>query len=174
VLTKLESFSPGINFVDSPVKVAILDTGVQIPNHRLTNNFEQRLKECRTWLGTSASEGEKLAPGGHDADGHGTHGTSVLLQATRNTGIHVYAAQVFKDGDELVPQTASNNDNIVTRIVNVRILLLDLSSPLTIRRPSSTPSKHGKLMLFPCPSDSHIWFLRSMTSWNTQGEKELY
>lgn len=83
---------PGRNA--TPVKIAILDTGAFIPQDILTDLYDDRLKECRTWLDSWDDEG-KLIDANSDDDGHGTHGTSVLLSATADTDIEVYVAQVF-------------------------------------------------------------------------------
>jgi len=83
---------PGSNA--RPVRIAILDTGAFIPQDVLTDLYDNRLKECRTWLDSWDDEG-KLIDAKSDDDGHGTHGTSVLLSATAETDIEVYVAQVF-------------------------------------------------------------------------------
>lgn len=88
------------------VKIAILDTGVFIPKDALIDYYDNRLIECRTWLDSWADEG-KLVDANSDDDGHGTHGTSVLLAATGETGIKVYSAQVFRSRKEQVQRDLS-------------------------------------------------------------------
>jgi hypothetical protein len=130
--------------------------------------------ECRTWLGTTASEGKELPPGGHDEDGHGTHGASVVLQATSNTGIHVHVAQVFEKRHEKDVREVNEDDIIVTRIVNVRIERSYFVPLLIICRPSIMQSKSGMSMLSRCLSDSLIWYHPSMMSWNKQNGEVSY
>jgi hypothetical protein len=101
------------------VKVAILDTGVQISTDWLRGVYEGRLKECRTWLTTENPEGEEFELGTRDSDGHGTHGTSVLLDVTRSADVHVYAAQVFNKREEKVIVEFEEDDLNVKRIVDV-------------------------------------------------------
>ena len=78
-----------------PVKIAVIDTGALIDEDSLDFKFDGRLKECRSWLDESAGKPGTEMSGGADNVGHGTHATSLVLQATMHTDCEVYAAQVF-------------------------------------------------------------------------------
>jgi hypothetical protein len=92
------------------VRIAVLDTGASIPQHLLENLYDNRLVECRTWLDSWADEGKPF-DANCDEDGHGTHGTSVLLGATAETDIEIYAAQVFRNRTEQVQRDRFASDS---------------------------------------------------------------
>jgi hypothetical protein len=121
MLDKIEELCPEVDerYSARSVNVAILDTGVQMTKDHYKRGYQNRLKECRTWLGTTAAEGELLPLGTNDGNGHGTHGTSVFLQATRSTNVNVYIAQVFAGRKEQLVQGENGNTSTVDRIVNV-------------------------------------------------------
>lgn len=117
---KLDGICPEVDegYSTQPVKVVILDTGAYMSRDNYKHAYNGRLKECRTWLKTAEADGEVFALGSSDDDGHGTHGASVLLQATQSTDVHVYVAQVFSGRNEKVVENVENVST-VDRIVNV-------------------------------------------------------
>jgi subtilisin family serine protease len=127
---KLDGICPEVDegYSTQPVKVAILDTGAYMSRDNYKHAYSGRLKECRTWLNTAEADGEVFALGSSDDDGHGTHGASVLLQATRSTDVHVYVAQVFSGRNEKVVENVKNMPT-VDRIVNVSRQTLDICTP---------------------------------------------
>jgi len=78
------------------VRIAVIDTGVNIDDTTMEYQFNSRLEECRSWLDAKAGEEGTLLSPGDDEDGHGTHTVSIALQATRQTLCKIYAAQVFR------------------------------------------------------------------------------
>lgn len=120
---KMDEFCPGAyeDEPDKPVKVAILDTGAYMSRDYYKHQYQGRLRECRTWLRTDDVEGQKFPIGENDDDGHGTHGASVLLEATKNLNIHLCVAQIFAARHEKVAQEGTEGDDVVTRIVNVSV-----------------------------------------------------
>lgn len=100
------------------VKIAILDTGAFIPQDTLEDLYDNRLIECRTWLESWDDEGKPIDACSDD-DGHGTHGTSVLLRATAETDIEVYAAQVFRNRTEQVQRDRFLRDRSVWAVQKV-------------------------------------------------------
>jgi DNA transposition AAA+ family ATPase len=116
----------------NPVRIAILDTGAHIPADEAEHVYNGRIKECRTWLRSTKDSGEALAGPCSDRDGHGTHGTSVLLQATENTKIEVFVAQIFDRSTEKVKQDSIIDDQTVRRIANVSLPVVQLCSLASI------------------------------------------
>lgn len=102
-----------------PVRIAILDTGAHIPSEKVVNVYDDRVIECRTWLRSTEDKGESLKGPCSDRDGHGTHGTGVLLEATQYTNVEVYVAQIFDKRTEKVKQDSIVEDQSVRRIANV-------------------------------------------------------
>lgn len=102
-----------------PVRIAILDTGAHIPSEQVENVYDGRIKECRTWLHSTKDDGDALTEPCSDRDGHGTHGTGVLLEATQNTKIEIFVAQIFDKRTEKVKQDSIVDDQTVRRIANV-------------------------------------------------------
>lgn len=105
-----------------PIRIAILDTGADIPSDLLYGEYAERLVDIRSWLNTTSKNGRQLSSTGLDSDGHGTHGTSVLLQATRYTNIKVYVAQIFAGREQRLEDDVRIGNMTVWRIVNVRWL----------------------------------------------------
>lgn len=102
------------------MRIAILDTGAHIPSEQIENVFDERVKECRTWLHSTKADGEILQGPCSDRDGHGTHGTGVLLNATQDTGVEVFVAQIFDKRTEKVKHDSIIDDQTVRRIADVR------------------------------------------------------
>ena len=102
-----------------PVRIAILDTGAHIPAEEVENVYDGRIKKCRTWLRSTKDSGEALTGPCSDRDGHGTHATGVLLEATQNTKIEIFVAQIFDKRTEKVKQDSIIDDQTVRRIANV-------------------------------------------------------
>lgn len=121
-----------------PVRIAILDTGAHIPSEQAEVVYDDRVKECRTWLTSTRHDGEPLLGPNSDRDGHGTHGTSILLEATQNTGIEVYVGQIFDKRTEKVKNDSIIDHQTILRISNVSIELFTTSKPgLTKTRQSA-------------------------------------
>lgn len=124
----MESLPPTSTKSLGPVKIAILDTGADISLEKLTNVYDERLVENRTWLLSNKAEGESLVDGDGkrlqdqplDCNGHGTHATSLLLEATQGTGAEVYVAQVFRGAAEKIVQDEIIDNQTVTRVADVR------------------------------------------------------
>lgn len=102
-----------------PIKIAILDTGAHIPRTELDHLYDDRIKECRSWLTSLGNDGDIMDGPSSDPDGHGTHGTGVLLEATQGTGIEVYVGQIFDKRSEKVKQDTILDDRTVMRISKV-------------------------------------------------------
>lgn len=100
------------------MKIAILDTGAHISSEQLETVYDGRVRECRTWLGSDKGGGDCLPGATSDRDGHGTHGTSVLLKATQATDIEVYVGQIFDKRTEKVKQDSILDDLTIRRIEN--------------------------------------------------------
>ncbi|KAK5110337.1 hypothetical protein LTR62_006045 [Meristemomyces frigidus] len=102
----------------SPVKIAIIDTGVSIDESILDQEFDGRLRECRSWLKDGDGEDGAVISPNSDAVGHGTHATSLVLQATEHTGCEVYVAQVFNSrGDQQKDQTRQATQVAIARAI---------------------------------------------------------
>jgi hypothetical protein len=113
------------------IKIAILDTGVHLPEG-CDLIYQDQIIECRSWLSTTESEGV-LFDSNADTDGHGTHATGLLLHLAPHAAI--YVARVFegrneKQGKEMAAATQK-------RVAQVRKSIL--SSP-----PSSPPFSDHK------------------------------
>lgn len=82
-----------MGFSTEPVRVAIIDTGAffRPKIRRLCGN---RLKEVRSFVSMESGESGALRHDGEDADGHGTHVTSVLMDVDPFSD--VYVAKVFE------------------------------------------------------------------------------
>ena len=102
-----------------PVKIAILDTGAHILRDKIEDIYDDRVVECRTWLRSQKDEGDALDGTSADHDGHGTHGTSVLLEATQDTDIQIFVAQIFHKRSEKIKQDLFTEDRTVWRISRV-------------------------------------------------------
>lgn len=81
----------GICTRQGKVRIAILDTGISLPEEHIWN-FEDRIKDFKSWLRTN--EDDKT----EDFDGHGTHAAALLLKTAPNANI--YIARVFRDRKE--------------------------------------------------------------------------
>ena len=91
--------TPDLQDVTKAVKIAVLDTGAKFTKAILQNHYDNRVREIRKWHLASASaqipDSGIHIPDGDDEDGHGTHSTSLVLNATQNTDCLVYVAKVF-------------------------------------------------------------------------------
>lgn len=94
-----------------PVKIAVLDTGALLFDHKMKLLYNDRLKECRSWLGRDcAAAGVELVTGG-DENGHGTHMTSLLLDSIPIAALNIYVAQVFGGKYKCQGQTTLQSEN---------------------------------------------------------------
>lgn len=81
----------GICTRQGEVRIAILDTGISLPEEH-SWNFEDRIKDYKSWLRTYEDDETE------DLDGHGTHAAALLLKTAPNANI--YIARVFRDRKE--------------------------------------------------------------------------
>jgi hypothetical protein len=81
------------------IKIAILDTGIQLPRNA-AEAYEDQIIECESWL--KSEQGNELHKGDRDLDGHGTHCASLLLKVAKNA--HIYVARVFQGKAEKMDQ----------------------------------------------------------------------
>jgi hypothetical protein len=72
-----------------PVKIAILDTGIDLPKPPCYE-FQDRIAGYKDWIDLNDEIQQ-------DLDGHGTHSTALLMKVAPNAMI--YVARVFKHGD---------------------------------------------------------------------------
>jgi hypothetical protein len=73
---------------DKRIKIAILDTGVDMGHHFFQSGQRKgRIKECRSWIPSRR--------GDEDVNGHGTHAAALLLRVA--PGADVYVARVVDD-----------------------------------------------------------------------------
>ena len=113
--------------VAKPVKIAVIDTGVCIDEAILEQRFDGRLKECRSWLDDGDGENGAVIPPCADAVGHGTHATSLVLQATEHTGCEVYVAQVFNSRED----QQSGKSRQATQVAIARVCMIQRFEFLT-------------------------------------------
>jgi len=93
------------------VKIAIVDTGCQLPESTKLV-YEDQLMECRSWLGHPNNADGTLDGGNEDEDGHGTHAAGLLLDVAPPS-TEIYSARVFRSRSEqqgsfMVEQTAKH------------------------------------------------------------------
>lgn len=62
----------------SRLRVAILDTGIDMNHHEIFG--DERIKELKSWTGIPADE---------DTSGHGTHIASTILSLTSNVDVFI-------------------------------------------------------------------------------------
>jgi subtilisin family serine protease len=80
------------------IKIAILDTGIQLPAEANVV-YEEQIKCHKSWLrGEPGNTGDESGKGDRDLDGHGTHCASLLLKVCPNAAI--YVARVFRKRSE--------------------------------------------------------------------------
>lgn len=79
------------------VKVAVLGSGAKFTEIVLRDRYDYRLREIRSWYGSSALVPDSgiLMQDGEDDDGHGTFLTSLLLNTTQETDCLIYVAKVL-------------------------------------------------------------------------------
>ena len=80
------------------VRIAILDTGIDLPEYAL-HTYEDRVKDFKDWI-----LGEEGRSQWTDSDGHGTHSAGLLMKVAPEADI--YVARVFekqKSGRGAVP-----------------------------------------------------------------------
>jgi hypothetical protein len=74
-----------------PIKVAILDTGVDLPGG-LPTRLQQARYESYSWVGVAdISDAHNISPNESqtDPDGHGTRMVSIVLDIARNCKLYV-------------------------------------------------------------------------------------
>ncbi|PMD49669.1 subtilisin-like protein, partial [Hyaloscypha bicolor E] len=86
-----------------PVKIAILDTGVDLPKPPC-DKFQDRIAGYKDWVDLDDTIQQ-------DLDGHGTHSTALLMKVAPNATI--YIERVFKHGDHrkgMIPKQEINQN----------------------------------------------------------------
>jgi hypothetical protein len=78
---------------DGRVRIAILDTGMDLPNHVLWSPGSRRIRSSKSWVRSKIGEDEV-----EDLDGHGTHAVGLLLKVAPEADI--YVARVFEKNNE--------------------------------------------------------------------------
>ena len=79
------------------VKIAILDTGIDLSHPDLKQQWEKRGKEVKSW---TVEDGDK------DTCGHGSHAAALLMRVAPEA--QIYVARVVKDyKDTLEPENVS-------------------------------------------------------------------
>lgn len=138
------------------IKVAILDTGIQLPEEA-EEVYEEQILCCKSWL--KAEKGSDLLKGDRDLDGHGTHCASLLLKVAPN--VDIYVARVFQKRSERKGTVGSTETQ--QAIADVCRTVSSYDFLLTTRRPSGMPRRSGKSTLLPCLSAaSREWMLSMM------------
>lgn len=94
---KLVCLHPGASSKDTtPIKIAILDTGIQLPSGAY-DSYEGQIT-FRSWLSYDKRGKKDLDRGDRDLDGHGTHCASLILKVAQN--VHLYVARIYQSREE--------------------------------------------------------------------------
>lgn len=91
-----------------PIKIAILDTGIDLPE-AAKSLYEGRIIECKSWLEGKGDLELEFSKGDRDVDGHGTHAAGLLLKVAQYA--HIYVARVFELGHESRGKFATEDTN---------------------------------------------------------------
>lgn len=102
----------------SPIKVVVLDTGIDLPRSVPSRYKGDRIRSY-SWQGVpddnadssrhprdQTSDAHGLGPGERDPDGHGTHMASIILDIARNCDL--YAVQVAGARKDMRGEKASS------------------------------------------------------------------
>jgi hypothetical protein len=84
-----EDLSLLITLLETPVRIAILDTGINEKHSAIKAGFDEkslRHEWCHSWVGKDV----------HDSHGHGTNATQLLLKFAPRA--EIYVAKVFSGG----------------------------------------------------------------------------
>jgi hypothetical protein len=111
-----------------PIRLAVIDTGAAIESSILEDLYDNRLVECRSWIGKNSATVVKDAAA--DRVGHGTHAASLALKVTENTSCEIYVAQVFDRSP--VQEASSKNDMGVVAEAIARVGLQTKCFTLTL------------------------------------------
>lgn len=98
-----------------PVKIAILDTGLQLPETARHFYKPGRIKDCRSWLAPNVSSHGHPSADPVDMDGHGTHAAGLILDVCEDA--ELYIGRIFVHRSE--EQDASTADAVGERIAKV-------------------------------------------------------
>ncbi|KAF4625406.1 hypothetical protein G7Y89_g12760 [Cudoniella acicularis] len=102
------------------VRIAILDTGIDLPDHASWIH-EDQIRDQKSWLSHGDEFDQNLARGDQDLDGHGTHGAALLAKVAPDA--EIYVARVFKDRNE--SKVSIMAEVIHQRIADVNIPVLE-------------------------------------------------
>jgi hypothetical protein len=80
-------------------RIAILDTGICLPEEAKDLGYTNRIIKTKSWLGDNTTDDPELRLGDRDLDGHGTHAAGLLLKVAPEA--EIYVARVFKGKKEL-------------------------------------------------------------------------
>ncbi|OQO10247.1 hypothetical protein B0A48_04605 [Cryoendolithus antarcticus] len=103
----------------TPVKIAIIDTGLKLSADSHTLHYE-RIAECRSWI-SAAATGYETGDGyvfqaDEDDDGHGTHIASTVLDITAEAEPQIYVARVVRRRDQAGPMRPETEEAIAKAI----------------------------------------------------------
>lgn len=108
--------------VTTPIKVAVLDTGINFDRRNLRFILGGKIKAYRSWClpnppanGVQQMSDGNIISGSEDADGHGSHVVSTLLKVAPTCD--VYVAKVFNDRYDL--QNGETYETVGDRIAKV-------------------------------------------------------
>lgn len=98
-----------------PVKIAILDTGLELPELGIHWYEHAPIKDCRSWLEPDKYPDGDTTTGSIDMDGNGTHAAGLILEVARDA--ELYVGRVFENESE--GQNVATVDNVGERIAKV-------------------------------------------------------
>ncbi|XXG96336.1 hypothetical protein Hte_002618 [Hypoxylon texense] len=102
-----------------PVKIAILDTGIDL-NHPDVEARSENIKGKYNWLN------EKFRNGVHDRNGHGTFGSGILLDYAPDA--HLYVAKIAEDRPSS-PRIIAQAINFAVEVWKVDIISMSFGFP---------------------------------------------
>jgi hypothetical protein len=112
----------GGRFQGEKVRIAILDTGLELSQDQ-SDNYEREEKIVyKSWIG----ENEEGYPNGKDDVGHGTHLATLLVQVARYA--HVHVARVFKESKPNMQRELQNVAKVSQKVLDI------LQGPKTLLR----------------------------------------
>jgi len=138
---KLVELRPERALRGPPVKIAIIDTGIELPSEA-SNLYGDQIVEFRSWLQCSGKDDLELRKGNKDLDGHGTHCVSVLLKVAQNA--HIYVARAFKSRAERDMRHTSTTEAIIKVHTQYPLVLGLFPAKIFLSRHSLALSTNGR------------------------------